>query len=600
LVGVLVPSSPHIAALDGVRGAAIALVVLFHAFPTWLPGGFIGVDVFFVLSGFLTAAGLMRERAATGRVAIGAFFRRRAARLLPALAVMLVADVAYEAIADGEVGPALIDGALVLAGIANWSLAFGFDRPGLLAHCWTLSIEEQFYLLAPTLALLLVRRWRVAGLLLFAAVIAEALWRRDLALHGSSPMRVFEGLDTRIGALFIGMLLAALQHHGGTGWRRIGAAATILGPIAACGFLYAAAVLDWTDVGVRVGGFEAIALGAGLVIVAAAAPRANTPATAARLAGAAPARRPVLRPVPLALPADLDHRRRSRHRADQPCAARAGAQPRRRAGVVPPGRAPRARLAPAFCVRPRAGGDRDPLSPHGVATNAINRGVEAPCRGRARSIRPGIACGLRGLRVGPSSQSPGGAGARPRCDTETWRAFEPERAGRAIDVSSRQPNEIVDDTPDESLASPVRGRRARGKQSQQVACALGRFGPAGCRCCAQQRLELGLAPPDGRLIGGHPPASPTHFRLALGGHAAPLVEVDGLVTHAVSRRASVGRARASRQRHTALPVPQLDRLQRGMPEQQRGGAGVRPRVVVALDRLDVADPTERVQQIALV
>src|SRR5258708_6102701 len=95
------PLTHYIPALDGMRGAAIVLVVLFHAFPAWLPGGFIGVDVFFVLSGYLTAAALMRERAETGGVAVGAFLRRRVLRLAPALVVLLLADLTYEAIARG-------------------------------------------------------------------------------------------------------------------------------------------------------------------------------------------------------------------------------------------------------------------------------------------------------------------------------------------------------------------------------------------------------------------------------------------------------------------------------------------------------------------
>ena len=255
------------------RGAAVLLVVLFHAFPAWLPGGFIGVDVFFVLSGYLTTAGLLRERAETGRMAVGAFFWRRALRLEPALGLLVLADMSYAAIAHDALDTALVDGALVLAGVANWSLALGFERPGLLAHCWTVSLEEQFYLLAPPLARALGRRGRLAGLLVLGAVVALAVWRLILARHGSAPLRLFNGLDTRLGALLIGALLAGLQHHSGTAWNLLTGAARGLAPPAAALLLGAALVLDWTAVSTQPGWFEAIAVGAALVIVAAAAPR---------------------------------------------------------------------------------------------------------------------------------------------------------------------------------------------------------------------------------------------------------------------------------------------------------------------------------------
>jgi peptidoglycan/LPS O-acetylase OafA/YrhL len=282
------PLSHYIPALDGVRGAAIALVVLFHAFPGWLPGGFIGVDVFFVLSGYLTASGLLRERAETGGMAVGAFLRRRVVRLAPGLVVLLLADLTYEAIARGDVDGALIDGALVLAGLANWSLALGLERPGLLAHCWTVSLEQQFYLLAPALTRVLAWRWRLSGLLMLGIVVALAIWRLVLAQQGASPLRLFNGLDTRLGALLIGMLLAGLEQAGGRVWRLAWESATVLGPLAGVSLLGAAAVLDWSALGARFCWFEAVALAAALVVAAAVAPR---PGALQRLLALAPLRR---------------------------------------------------------------------------------------------------------------------------------------------------------------------------------------------------------------------------------------------------------------------------------------------------------------------
>ena len=196
----------RIPALDGLRGAAVCLIVLFHAFPRWFPGGFLGVDLFLVLSGMLIVDGLLAERARTGRLAIARFLARRALRLGPALLVLLAVYLAYAALTGGAVDAALMDAALVLGGVANWSLALGFERPGLLAHGWSLAVEQQFYLVCPGLVLLLShRRLRAAApVLLIVMIVALAAWRAHLAADGASAMRLFTGLDTRGGARSVG------------------------------------------------------------------------------------------------------------------------------------------------------------------------------------------------------------------------------------------------------------------------------------------------------------------------------------------------------------------------------------------------------------
>src|SRR5690349_18965776 len=151
----------RLAPLDGLRGVAVAAVLLFHADVTWAGGGFLGVDVFFVLSGYLITSLLLDELQRTGRIDLPQFWQRRARRLLPALFVLVVVGVALapvlsplERIADVH------DDALATIGqIANWRLV---DTVGTVLvgsvrspfqHCWSLAIEMQFYALWPLVVL---------------------------------------------------------------------------------------------------------------------------------------------------------------------------------------------------------------------------------------------------------------------------------------------------------------------------------------------------------------------------------------------------------------------------------------------------------------
>ena len=221
------PLLGHSPALDGLRGLAVVLVMIFHfTGHTLLPGGWAGVDVFFVLSGFLITALLLDEQRVHGRVALGRFYLRRAARLLPALLLMLVVwtglllafhDSSWlgaSPAGDGSgdpvaVGPALGDIGVSLAYAANWMYALG---PGHapLAHLWSLSVEEQFYLLWPGLLLLVVRR-RVWPALALAAVSALLPW---LYWQGAdSSNRLYFGTDTRAVGLLAGAVAALVWHR---------------------------------------------------------------------------------------------------------------------------------------------------------------------------------------------------------------------------------------------------------------------------------------------------------------------------------------------------------------------------------------------------
>ena len=154
------PPRPHRADIDGLRAVSILLVVGYHAGLSWLPGGFVGVDVFFVLSGFLITGLLLAELAATDRIALGQFFARRARRLLPLSTLVLVATL----LAGMVLLPPLARAGLVRDAraaalyVANWRFAGQATAysdaevtDSLLVHYWSLSIEEQFYALWPAL-----------------------------------------------------------------------------------------------------------------------------------------------------------------------------------------------------------------------------------------------------------------------------------------------------------------------------------------------------------------------------------------------------------------------------------------------------------------
>src|SRR5436190_23941935 len=146
----------YVPGLDGLRGLAVIAVLLFHGGVTWARGGFLGVDMFFVLSGFLITSLLLDERWKTGTVRLSKFWARRARRLLPALLALLAAMAAYAMWVPMDTSPASLrrDVFATLAYISNWHFILDggsyFARnapPSPLRHTWSLAIEEQFYVL---------------------------------------------------------------------------------------------------------------------------------------------------------------------------------------------------------------------------------------------------------------------------------------------------------------------------------------------------------------------------------------------------------------------------------------------------------------------
>src|SRR3712207_1531765 len=175
------PRLAHMPGLDGLRALAVIAVLLYHAELTWIPGGFLGVEVFFVISGYLITALLLEERRRQGRINLVGFWMRRARRLLPALYLLLVVTLTFAVVfLPGEVAGLREDALAAFGYVTNWYLIVGEEsyfesvgRPSLLQHLWSLAVEEQFYVLWPLLlsvalwGVVLGRRWQRRRLALF-------------------------------------------------------------------------------------------------------------------------------------------------------------------------------------------------------------------------------------------------------------------------------------------------------------------------------------------------------------------------------------------------------------------------------------------------
>ena len=158
-------NTAYVPALDGVRALAVAAVLAFHGGMSWARGGYLGVDAFFVLSGYLITTLLLTEWQRTGGIALAAFWGRRARRLLPALLLLIVVVTiaARSLLPPEEVRLLRGDGLAAVFYVANWQMLLGGGdyfaqtaAPSPLEHTWSLAIEEQFYLLWPLLLLVLL------------------------------------------------------------------------------------------------------------------------------------------------------------------------------------------------------------------------------------------------------------------------------------------------------------------------------------------------------------------------------------------------------------------------------------------------------------
>ena len=215
----------RLSGLDGLRALAVVAVLVYHADANWLPGGFLGVEVFFVVSGYLITALLLSEWRERGGIDILAFWVKRARRLLPAVFLMILVTLVFAVLfLPGEVAGLRWDALAAFGYATNWYLVFGQEsyfeavgRPSLLKHLWSLAVEEQFYLLWPVLAAGALAVFGRRGLLLLAVAgaMGSTVLMASLYVPDVDPSRLYYGTDTRATGLLIGAALACLWVPGG-------------------------------------------------------------------------------------------------------------------------------------------------------------------------------------------------------------------------------------------------------------------------------------------------------------------------------------------------------------------------------------------------
>jgi peptidoglycan/LPS O-acetylase OafA/YrhL len=270
----------HVPALDGLRGIALLGVLLFHANGA-LPGGYLGVDLFFVLSGYLITSLLLAEHAQTGHIALSAFWVRRARRLFPALLSLMPAIAIYgRYFARPDELRSLRAQALATLGyVANWQTIFEhksywqlFSSPSPLEHTWSLSIEEQFYVLWPLLVTLVLRRYSSRALLAVSLVLsALSMTAMFVLFDPENTTRAYLGTDTRMAGILAGAALATLISPNQSFSARATRALDALGALSIVGLGVAWYGLSGTSTFLYHGGFWLSELGVLLLIACAVA-----------------------------------------------------------------------------------------------------------------------------------------------------------------------------------------------------------------------------------------------------------------------------------------------------------------------------------------
>jgi len=278
-------------ALDGLRAVAVLIVLAGHGGSSFLKSGGIGVDIFFVLSGFLITGILSREAGAAGRISLGNFYARRFLRLVPCL-VLVCAFVVLWCLLRGEPMPGM-EVAAALTYTANWARALFDADLSYLAHSWSLAIEEQYYLLWPFAILALERSAKspmAKGGLILALALLLAAYR--FAMVGTfTPQRIYFGLDTHMDGLLLGSALAyfvpALRARGGLTEVQSRVLGFVLVPMAIAGLVAITQLMTWTHPWMGRLGFLLVAFAAFFII-------------ADLVAGAHSLTRPVLNVRPMA------------------------------------------------------------------------------------------------------------------------------------------------------------------------------------------------------------------------------------------------------------------------------------------------------------
>ena len=253
----------RVTALDGLRTIAVGLVIMRHVMGRAVPGGFVGVDLFFVLSGYLITSILSKEFATHSDISLGHFYLRRASRLMPALGVLLLAVILTQSIGLHHfvITPDVEFSATYMM---NWARAFAWGDNFVLGHTWSLGVEEQFYFLWPPI-LLVVLRWRPAAAPAVASAMAllSVICSSCLYLNGAPWERTYNGFDTRAVELLFGCALAFLPLDG-----RLAAALARFWFIPTIALVAAALSLHESSPFLPLGGYGALAIVGGWLIVA--------------------------------------------------------------------------------------------------------------------------------------------------------------------------------------------------------------------------------------------------------------------------------------------------------------------------------------------
>jgi peptidoglycan/LPS O-acetylase OafA/YrhL len=287
---------PHLRALDGLRGFAVVLVVLSHFSPGVAPGGFLGVDLFFVLSGFLITSLLVGEVERSGRISLRNFWVRRARRLFPALLTVVAVVLAVTSVTGrpDEVHRVGADGLASVFYVANWHFVLSGQSyirdfldvtPSPLRHMWSLAIEEQFYILWPLVVGALTAavgagarrslRRRLTALSLGLAALSLA-WLVVLQRGGADLDRLYYGTDTRVFVILLGAALGAATAGMPTVAGRVPRALLVAaGSLGVVGLCVATVVVTTDSLWLYAGGFGAIAVGLVVVLAGAAQPGPN-------------------------------------------------------------------------------------------------------------------------------------------------------------------------------------------------------------------------------------------------------------------------------------------------------------------------------------
>ena len=278
----------YVGALDGLRAVAVVAVVIYHFAPDALPAGFLGVDVFFVVSGFLISRLVVAEIVGTKALGLRHFWARRARRLLPALATMTLVVLIAVAIkfSDAELHDIRAQALGTLFYCANWVMIYAkgsyfasAGRPSPFLHMWTLAVEEQFYIVLPLVCFaarrVIVRHPIRAAIVALIGALASTVWMAVLVSPTGDPSRAYLGSDSHAMGLLVGVALGILA-GARTPWEaaaerlRSNAALTRIGAVVGIGGLLVALVtmrvVDGSTYALYRGGFLGFSLVCGAIV----------------------------------------------------------------------------------------------------------------------------------------------------------------------------------------------------------------------------------------------------------------------------------------------------------------------------------------------